>query len=282
MKKVAVLTIVFWYLAITSAWCQDAGEFYKRGIESTLACKKIEYFTKALQLDPGLADAYEKRAVHYYFQGRLDNAIEDYTKVIKLKPQAADAYRMRGMAYLKKGHGEGMMAEIKRLVHRRRHPGVPENRNSLERAIDNFSRAIELEPQNANAYSYRAQAYCFNRKFKEAILDATRALQLQGDQKSIAKAYDVLAQIYQQGDQDEQYAAAYRSFVELDPYAQDYPPLHVPLFLKNYTTNAKALKAVSRFGLLILIVICFALIFRLKLRAPKKKDGFKDQDLDHN
>lgn len=272
MRKIFVLTITCLCFTATATWGQDAIDFYNRGLESSLSYKKIKYFTKALQLDPKLVPAYENRAVHYYFQGRLDNAIEDYTRVIELKDYKANAYQRRGMAYLKKAHGEGMMAEIKRLVHRRRRPGVPENKNFLERAIGDFSRAMELEPQMASAYSYRAEAYRLIGNADQAILDATRALQLAGDPKSTANAYHVLSLVYRELGENELYESAYAQTVEVDPYSPDYPPLNVPLILKSYTPNTKTLKIVQRLGLLGLIVIAFAVIFQLAIRAPRKKD----------
>ena len=272
MRKIFVLTIICLCLTAAAAWSQDAIDFYNRGLESSLSYKKIKYFTKALELDPNLVPAYEKRAIHYYFQGRLGNAIEDYTRVIELKNHKADAYQRRGMAYLKKAHGEGMVVEIKRLVHRHRRPGVPENKDFLERAIDDFSRAIELEPQMARAYSYRAEAYRLIGNTDQAILDATRALQLSGDSKSTANAYHVLSLVYRQLGQNELYESAYAQSVEVDPYAPDYPPLNVPLILKSYIPNTKTLKTVRRLGLLGIIVIAFAVIFQLAIRAPRKKD----------
>jgi len=272
VKKTIVFSIIYLCLAAAAAAGQDAMEFYNRGLKSSLSYKKVEYFTKALQIDPNLVEAYEKRAIHYYFQERFDHAIEDYSRVVELKPYHADAYRMRGMAYLKKAHGEGMMAEINRLVHRHRQPGVPEDRNSLVRAIDNFSRAIKMDPQMADAYSYRAEAYRLHGNIDQAVLDATRALELQGDHKSTTHAYNVLALIYRQLGQNELYEAAYSRSVELDPYSPDYPPLNVPLILKSYIPGTESLKIVRLFGLIGIIVISFALIFKLGLRAPKKKD----------
>jgi len=192
--------------------------------------------------------------------------------VIELKNHKEDAYQRRGMAYLKKAHGEGMVVEIKRLVHRHRRPGVPENKDFLERAIDDFSRAIELEPQMARAYSYRAEAYRLIGNTDQAILDATRALQLSGDSKSTANAYHVLSLIYRELGQNELYESAYAQSVEVDPYAPDYPPLNVPLILKSYIPNTKTLKTVRWLGLLGIIVIAFAVIFQLAIRAPRKKD----------
>jgi tetratricopeptide (TPR) repeat protein len=272
MRKLFVLTTTYLCLTAAVVWGQDAIDYFSRGLESSLSYKKIKFFTKALELDPNLVPAYEKRAIHYYFQGRLDNAIEDYTRVIELKDYKTDAYQRRGMAYLKKAHGEGMMAEIKRLLHRHRRPGVPENKDFLERAIDDFSRAIELEPQMAPAHSYRSEAYRLIGKTDQAILDATRALQLPGDPKSNANAYHVLSLIYRELGQSALYESAYAQYVEADPYSPDYPPLNVPLILKSYIPNTKTLKVMQRLGLLGIIVIAFAVIFQLAIRAPKKKE----------
>ena len=65
MEKIIVATLVCLFLAATSAWSQDDIELYNRGLKSSLAYKKIDYFTKAIQLNPNLAEAYEKRAIHY-------------------------------------------------------------------------------------------------------------------------------------------------------------------------------------------------------------------------
>ena len=196
-------------------------EFYNRGLKNSLAYKKIEYFTKALLLDPNLVEAYEKRAIHYYFQRRLDKAIQDYTRVIELKPQRVNAYQMRGLAFLKKEQGEGIKAEINNLTFHLSKQEVPEFSESLERAIGNFSRAIELEPQLASAYSYRAEAYRLKGMTEEAIRDATIAIQLQRDQKSTANAYNTRAKIYRKLGQDELSEAYYSKSVELDPYSSD-------------------------------------------------------------
>ncbi len=154
MKKIIVATLVYLCLAATTSWSQDDIEFYNRGLKSSLAYKKIDYFTKAIQLNPNLAEAYEKRAMHYYFQRRFDKAIQDYTKVIELKPHRVDAYLMLGRAYLRKKKGSGIKAEIKNLALNFRKHHVQEYNESLERAIESFNRAIEIDPQMTSAYSY--------------------------------------------------------------------------------------------------------------------------------
>ena len=85
VKKTIVFSVIYLCLAATAATGQDAMEFYNRGVKSSLSYKKIEFFTKALQIDPNLAEAYTERAIHYYFQEHFDRAIEDYSRVREIK-----------------------------------------------------------------------------------------------------------------------------------------------------------------------------------------------------
>ena len=271
VKKLIAATLVCLCLGATAAWGQTAIEFYNRGLKSSLAYKKIEYFTKATQLNPNLAEAYEKRAIHYYFQWQFDKAIQDYTRVIELKPKGVNAYLMRGLAYLKKEHGEGYKAEIKNLAFHLSKKKVREFSESLERAIDNFSRAIELDPQLANAYSYRAEAYRIKGMVEDAFRDSETVIQLRKSQQSTARAYATRAKIYRKMGQDKLSEANLRKSVELDPYSKDYPPLHVPL-IYPCISDAATLKTISRMGLLGIIILTIVVIFKLTMPAPKKRD----------
>jgi tetratricopeptide (TPR) repeat protein len=255
VKKILIAALVSVCLLSTTAWSQDDIEFYNRGLKSSLAYKKIEYFSKAIQANPNMAEAYEKRAIHFYFQRRFDKAIQDYTKVIELKPHSVDAYLMLGRAYLRKKKGSG----------------IKEYNQSLERAIENFSRAIELDPQLASAYSYRADAYRIKGKTDAAIRNATIAIGLRGDRRSLARAYATRAKIYRKLGQTDLSESNFRKSVELDPYLSDFPPLHVPLMHPGFG-NTSSPEPVGRMGFIGIIILAVVVIFKLTLPAPKKRD----------
>jgi tetratricopeptide (TPR) repeat protein len=59
----------------------------------------IAHYTKAIELKPDSAEAYEHRGVAYVPKKLYDQAIADFTKAIQLKPDFAVAYRLRGIAY---------------------------------------------------------------------------------------------------------------------------------------------------------------------------------------
>lgn len=271
MKKIILITLVFIGLTAKTGLGQDAVEFYSRGVKSNLAYKKVEYFTRAIQLNPTLIEAYEKRAMHYFLQWQLDKAIKDYNRVIALKPNDVNAYLMRGLAYFKQDYGEGFSAELKNLKFHLSNRESPDFSDSLERAIDDFSHAIELNPQLASAYSYRAMAYRIKGMTEEAFRDATMVIQLKTDPQSTARAYKTLSKIYRKLGRDELSEANLGKSIAMDPYSADYPPLHVPIIF-NQSSDTASLKAVSRMGLFGIIVIAVAIIFKLTLPPPRKKN----------
>lgn len=146
-----------------------------------------------------------------------------------------------------------------------------EYNESLERAIENFNRAIELDPQLTSAYSYRADAYRIKGMTDAAIRNATIAIRLHGDRRSVAKAYATRAKIYSKLGQNDLSEMNFRKSVELDPYLADFPPLHVPLIYPGFG-NTSSPEPIGRLGLFGIIILIFALIFKLALPAPKKRD----------
>ncbi|HKC66842.1 MAG TPA: tetratricopeptide repeat protein [Bacteroidia bacterium] len=60
--------------------------------------KAINYFTKAIKLNPNYADAYFERGQCMYSMSKKREAIEDYTKAIKLNTRyAAEAFYQRAL-----------------------------------------------------------------------------------------------------------------------------------------------------------------------------------------
>lgn len=128
--------------------------------------KAIRCFTKAIdnsiQLDEGLASAYNGRGNAYLSVGELNNskgefdkAIKDFTEAIKYKSNYPDAYNNRGWAYYIK--------------------------EELENAIDDFSKAIELMPESPGAYHWRGLVYFLKGDSDHAIADLNKAIHLNSD-----------------------------------------------------------------------------------------------------
>ncbi len=135
------------------------------------------------------------------------------------------------------------------------------NKGSYEPALHYFSRAIEMEPEQAQAYANRAETYRLMGKDQEAIRDATRATQRKGIPRSKADAYKTRYKVYWKLGQTKRALADYRKSVELDPriVLWRYPN-------KRYPSPEE----ISNIGLYGIIGIALVLIFGMKLRPPDK------------
>ena len=128
--------------------------------------KAVKHFTNAIdnaiQLDEGLAVAYDGRGGAYLSigelgnsKGELEKAIVDFTEAIKHKSDYPDAYNNRGRSYFVKGE--------------------------LENAIADFSRAIKLRLGFLEAYHYRGLAYFRKGNFDDAVADLNEVIHLNPD-----------------------------------------------------------------------------------------------------
>jgi tetratricopeptide (TPR) repeat protein len=239
MKRKVSIVLILACLVATPVYAGDARHYFNLGLESSMTRKKIKYYTKALELDPKFAAAYEKRGLLYYYQREYKKVIQDYHAYLDLAPAKAEAYRMLGIGYLKSG--------------------------LYEPAIDSFSQALELEPDLIGAYAFRAEAYRLSGRDKEAIRDSTKAVNLRGDPRARADAFKTRAKIYRKNGHIELAVADSRAAISIDP--------RIPRFWgRRYFYSYASPEELSKAGLFALIGIAFIFIFKLRLKPPKKDD----------
>lgn len=109
----------------------------------------ISDFNKALEINPGFAEAYISRGFAYRGKGQYDQAISDYNKALEINPRHAWVYYNRGLAYAYKGQDD--------------------------QAISDYNKALEISPRLAVAYNNRAVAYYYKREYDRAWDDVYKA-----------------------------------------------------------------------------------------------------------
>jgi tetratricopeptide (TPR) repeat protein len=238
MRKTTVCIFILVGLLITKAHGMVAMEYFNLGMKNRMTYKKINYFSRALELNPSLIEAYEKRGMLYYFQEKYELMIRDFQHFIEFVPAKASALRMLGIGYFKTG--------------------------LYEEAISCFTNAIELEPEFAGAYSSRAEAYRLVGKYDQAIHDSTTAIRIGGDQLAMSEAYRNRYKTYWKIGEGEKAYADLRESWRLDPRVWKIWRNNGRMF--NYPEYMKKL------GLVYLIGIAAVLIFKPKLKPP-----FKDE-----
>ena len=236
MKRTVMCLLTLLLLSATPALSQDAIDYFNLGLKNSRTRKKIEYFTKALEMDPRLTTAYEKRGMLYYFQGKYEESIQDYETYLDLTRGDAQAYRMLGMCYLKSG--------------------------IYEPAIASFTRVIEMEPERATAYAYRAEAYRLSGRGEEALRDATPAIKLRGDPRAKSDAYRTRAKLHWAAGRKELGSADFSSSWQIDP--------RVPRWWRVDLLNFASAEELSNVAPFIIIALVFVLIFGLRLKPPEK------------
>ncbi|MBW1607627.1 MAG: tetratricopeptide repeat protein [Deltaproteobacteria bacterium] len=251
MKKLLAAIIVFMcYIAVPAWGGYDAEHFYNLGLESTMANTKINYFTRAIELNPALSAAYEKRGMLYYFQEHYTETIRNFLKVTKLNPDNANGYAMLGVAYFKK--------------------------NDYDSALSNLTRAIELKPELAEPYGYRAETYRLKAMLNLAVQDATRAIEIGGNKRTIGKAYSTRAKAYRELGENERAEVDLKKAVNLDPVYDIYKTFTTTEYLADSAGRSASVKSVGRMGAAGLIAIFFVMIFKLTLPPPRKGDEDND------
>jgi tetratricopeptide (TPR) repeat protein len=115
----------------------------------------INNYTKAIEINPDYAEAYNNRGNTYLQLGSYDLALNDYLNAIRLKPDYTEAYYDCGNLYSSQG--------------------------LYDKAITNYSKAIELEPDHFKAFNNRGFAYFKQELLDKSIEDYTKAVELNPD-----------------------------------------------------------------------------------------------------
>jgi tetratricopeptide (TPR) repeat protein len=73
--------------------------------------KALEYFSRAIELDPSRADGYVGRANTLNTLARYAESLPDYNRAIEIDPKLANAYANRGSAYSQLGQYKKAIAD---------------------------------------------------------------------------------------------------------------------------------------------------------------------------
>lgn len=250
MKKILTIILIFVCCIAGPAWGYDAAYFYNLGLDSSQANIKINYFTRAIELNPVLSDAYEKRGMLFYFQEHYPEMSDDFLKVTELNPNDSKGYTMLGLARLKM--------------------------DDHDSAIFNLSRAIELAPERSVAYGYRAEAYRLKGVLDLALKDANRVLDIGGSKPTIGRAYSTRAKAYRELGEIEKAEADFKKAVNLDPTYDIYKYFTITEYLADSAGRSGSLKSVGRMGAAVMAAIFLVLIFKLTMPPPRKGDADED------
>ena len=148
-----------YFLMANDLWDAEKQKFSKPELA-------IEYYTRAIELNPEYARTYYNRGIAYRKSGQYTQAIEDYTRAIELNPEyAVELNHELVVAYYSRGNAYADLGQYKQ-------------------AIKDYDRAIELNPEYADAYNNRGLAYLMLNMIHAGCSDLKTACKL-GDCKGL-------------------------------------------------------------------------------------------------
>ena len=101
------------------------------------------------------------------------------------------------------------------------------NLNKPEKALEDFNRAIDIDPSRADAYLGRANTLSTLGRYEEALPDYNRAIEIDPE---VANAYANRGSAHSQTGQYKKAIADYEKALELDPEIDDAPGFMDRLF----------------------------------------------------
>ncbi len=160
-----VLVCMLVFVSVSSAQSPAA----KNAINAALACQEVDYdckinnFTKVIELDSTIFEAYLERGIAYRKKNQNDLALADLNKALELRSDSAKAYYFRGIVNGEKGN--------------------------LEMALADFNKTIQLRPDVADSYNNRGFTYRRLGNNNLALADFDKAIQLYGNSPEASLAY---------------------------------------------------------------------------------------------
>ncbi|GAB4522166.1 MAG: hypothetical protein OHK0046_34410 [Anaerolineae bacterium] len=164
----------------------QASVYFERGVaaEASNLDAKLTNYTRAIQLHPGYADAYNNRGVVHTHRGDLQQALRDFDAALRLDSNLPDAYNNRGNIYFALGQDQEALSDYhEALLRNPDFTDVLVNRGNLylrrkqfDRAIEDYTAALEKNPVSAKAYLGRSSVYFAVDDRSRAAADLEQAL----------------------------------------------------------------------------------------------------------
>ncbi len=207
-KPIAIATMWLALALVGMASCskgynQYADEYYDQGMifyERMEYDRSIDSFSKVLELAPYGEEndrVFFMRGKSYLKSRQYDPAIYDFTRALDLTPEGDKAMRflileMRGDAFLGKSEAEKAIQDYSLALSL-----IPDHDNAkyvytnrgwafyhmgrFDAAINDFSRAIDIDADLASAYYARGRTWFKKGDSQRAMADAKEALRLRPD-----------------------------------------------------------------------------------------------------
>ncbi|MBT0666543.1 tetratricopeptide repeat protein [Geobacter pelophilus] len=146
-------------------------------------------YGKSIALQPDYMEAYNNRGLAYAGMGEFSLAVDDYDRASALNPSDASIHINRGIAFAAMGRSDLAENEYSFVIKQKPTPELTANahsnrgilrfnRKEYDRALEDFTSAVTLNPGSVAAYNNRGALYRAIGDYAHATADFTRMLEL--------------------------------------------------------------------------------------------------------
>jgi serine/threonine protein kinase/tetratricopeptide (TPR) repeat protein len=216
--------------ALATGW-GDAELYFQRGwaclhvFEEGGDCgleQSVEYYSTAIDLEPGRTQYYVERAWAYHLLREFDLAISDWSQAIEMNPEEPHFWRARAASYVELGDLEAALADHNRAIQLGAGDAgfyvdrawVYYNMGETELAIADWQAALEMEPENAWLMGELGGRYAEMGDFEAALEYQDRAIEIEPENGEL---YHMRAYTYLMMGDVEQATADWTQAAELEP-----------------------------------------------------------------
>jgi len=148
----------------------------------------VEFFTKALAFQPGLAEGHFNLGNALRELGRLEDAVTSYSKALAIKPDYTEAYGNLGLALQKLGKLDEAVTRYQKAI--AINPDADAYNNlgialrelgKLEDAVDSYHKALAINPDLAEAHNNLGLALRELGRLEDAVASYSKALAIKPD-----------------------------------------------------------------------------------------------------
>ena len=232
--------------------------YYNRGLvyhQQKQYEQAIQDFSAAIKFDPNDADYYKYRGEAYAELEKYEAALKDFDKVIALKPNDVYAYFNRGYAHYNLQQYELAIKDFDKFIEFNPNELSVQSAKMLRdlaqkalnrgnwqtdshaKEIQDFTKKIELAPNNFLNYMKRATAYLKSKDYNSALKDADKVVEM----KPVALSYSFRAIVHELLEDYERAVKDYDKAIELEPDEADYYKRRARCYfeLKDYERTVK-------------------------------------------
>jgi len=209
MKKVLILMFIAFISLYTYA--NNASELL---IKAGEAIEEYEYeialelYSKVIELEPNNAEAYFLRGIVNFEETDDDLALNDFDKAIELGFDKIDIYYHRGLAYESLVEYENALNDLTIYIESKTNKTesnlftayktrgyCKKDLGDFEGAIEDYSKALEIDPKDSRANFMRALIYMEAEQFDKSISEYNKLLQMFPKKETATRKYIILAKL---------------------------------------------------------------------------------------